>query len=142
MAARNKLDLKRDLRNVSHELVGLNRQLASKMIVLASQTGDTEPLFQAVEALKAGQEIYPADGAPRENAKIYQSLADALLRLGRANGDIVAIETSISVYRSAISLASMLGDEKMRKALKHNYLTARNILSKRNPDPNIMGVVA
>ena len=130
MAARNKLDLKRDLKSVTHELVGLNRQLASKMILLASQTGETAPLFQAVDALKAVQEIYPTDGAPQENAKIHQSLADALLRLGRANGDMTAIKMSIGVYRSAISLASMLGDEAMRQALKKNYLVARNLVGK------------
>lgn len=140
MALNNELKLKRDLKSVTHELVGLNRQLATKMIVLASQTGDVSPLFQAVDALKAAQEIYPADGAPLENAKIHQSLADSLLRLGRANGDMSAVKTSIGVYRSAISLASMLGDETMRKALKKNYMKARNIVNQDTHGPNLAGV--
>jgi len=139
MAVRNKLDLKRDLKSVTHELVGLNRQLASKMILLASQTGEIEPLLQAVEALKTAQDIYPADGAPQENAEIHKILAEALLRLGRENGDMAAVEKSIEVYRSAISLASMLGDDEMRKGLKKDYLTACKIINKNAPDPTLAG---
>ncbi|MGB0906456.1 MAG: hypothetical protein ACPGVT_03100 [Maricaulaceae bacterium] len=140
MVARNKLNLKRDLKNVTHELVGLNRQLAQKMILLASQTGETQPLFQAAEALTSSQQLYPSDGAPRENAKLYQSLADASFGIGRMNKDMDAIALSVESYRSAITLASMIGDEGLRSNLKEKYTIARNFLHQSSTDPSLVGV--
>lgn len=106
----------------------LNRELAAQMILLASQTGDTKPLVQAVEALRAADEHYSADATPRENAEVRQALADTLLTLGRANGDFNALRHAVSAYRDAITLASMLGDQRLRKALKRNYALACNLL--------------
>lgn len=131
VAKRNKLDLKRDLKSVTQELAILNRELASQTILLASQTSDTAPLIDAVAALRNARELYSLDAAPRENAEVQQTLADTLLTLGRANNDVEALEASIEAYRGAITLASMLGDEGMRRGLKKNYAAARKLLGGR-----------
>lgn len=131
MATRKELDLKRDLKSVNQQLANLNRELASQTILLASQTGDTAPLIQAVEALRNARELYSLDAAPRESAEVQQALADTLLSLGRAKDDTDALEASIEAYRGAITLASMLGDDTMRRALKKNYARARNLLGSR-----------
>jgi len=88
----NKLDLKRDLKEVSVELAALNRELALKMISL------------------------------------------------RAKDDVNALEHAIKAYRGAITLASMLGDEEMRRELKRDYSLARNLLGHRVSDPSLKGV--
>lgn len=128
MPIRTKTNLKKDYKKTTKELATLNRELAAQMILLASQTGDVDPLVHAVAALRAADEIYSKDASPRENAEVRQALADTLLTLGRANSDTGALEHAITAYRDAITLASLLGDQKLRKALKRNYGTARNLM--------------
>lgn len=128
---KTKIDLKRKLKKTNNELAKLNRELAGQMVLLASQTGDTEPLINAVKALRSAQALYSVDTMPRENAEVQQALADTLLKLGRANHDIEALESAVSAYRSAITIASVLGDEPMRKKLKKNYGLARALLGDR-----------
>ena len=137
---RNKLDLKRDLKKTNNQLAALNRELAAQMTLLASQTGDTAPLIQAVTALRSAQELYSIETTPRENAEVQQTLADTLLKLGRANHDKVALENAAEAYRGAITLASMLGDEKMRRALKKNYALAKALLGERAPTQGLFKV--
>jgi len=128
---RNQLDLKRSLKKTNNKLAKLNRELASQMVLLASQTGDTQPLIQAVTALRNAQELYSIDNTPRENAEVQQALADTLLKLGRANHDIEALNHAVEAYRGAITIASLIGDEPMRKELKKNYGLARALLGDR-----------
>ncbi|MDB2438403.1 hypothetical protein N9W89_06775 [Hellea sp.] len=132
MLEMKKLDLERNLKKTNNELAKLNRELAGHMVTLASQTGDTQPLIQAVNALRSAQELYSIDHMPRENAEVQQSLGDTLLKLGRANHDTDALEHAVEAYRGAITIASMIGDETMRKALKKNYGLARSLLGNRS----------
>ena len=48
--------------------------------------------------------------------------------MGRANHDNEALEHAIEAYRGAITLASLLGDDVMRRDLKKNYAIARSLL--------------
>ncbi len=138
MASRKKFELKRDHRKNTQELVKLNRELAAKMILLASQTGDTAPLIQAVDALQKADELFSSETTPRETAEIRQALADTLYTLGKAQNDVDALARSVEAYRSAITLASLLGDNKMRMSLKSNYSKARALLTKLIPAPNVI----
>ena len=128
---KNKLDLKRSLKNTNNQLAKLNRELAGQMTLLASQTGDTAPLIQAVKSLRSAQELYSIDNSPRENAEVQQALGDTLLKLGRANHDTEALSNAVEAYRGAITIASLLGDEIMRQELKKNYGLARALLGDR-----------
>jgi hypothetical protein len=140
MTKASKISLKRDYKKTTRELATLNRELAAQMILLASQTGDSAPLVHAVSALRAADELYSRDATPRENAEVRQALADTLLTLGRANSDSVALEHAVTAYRDAITIASLLGDQKLRKALKRNYGSARNLLEQqRAKRTNIRG---
>ena len=130
--APRKLDLKRRLKQTNNELATLNRELASKMIVLASETGETEPLLQAVKALRSVQTLYSVEDSPRENAEVQQALGDTLLKIGRQREDKQALEHAVQAYRGAITMASLLGDDKMRAELKKNYGLARSLLGKDN----------
>jgi len=130
---RKKLDLKREYKKTTRQLADLNRELAAKMILLASQTGDTAPLIQAVDALQKADELFSVDSTPREVAEIRQALAETLYTLGKAQDDRLALERSIEAYRSAITLASLLGDDKMRTTLKRNYAKAKKILAEKTP---------
>ena len=124
MPVRKKFDLRREFQKTTRQLADLNRDLAAKMIILASQTGDTAPLIQAVDALQKADDLFSADSTPREVAEIRQALAETLFTLGKTQDDRDAIERSIDAYRSAITLASLIGDEKMRLSLKRNYAKA------------------
>ena len=50
------LELRRDFKEATQELVVLNRELASQLILLSSQTGDPTPLIAAVNTLRSGPE--------------------------------------------------------------------------------------
>jgi len=130
---RKKLDLKREHRKTTRQLAELNRELAAKMILLASQTGDTAPLIEAVNALQKAQELFSTDTPPREVAEVRQALAETLYTLGKAQDDREALEHSIEAYRSAITLASLLSDDKMRQTLKRNYARAKKLLAEKTP---------
>ena len=136
----NELELRHDLNAVSRELAALNRELASQMILLASQTGETEPLIHAVQALQSSQKFYSVETAPRDSAEIQQALADTLLKIGRAEKDQLALQHSIKAYRHAITLASILGDEDMRRSLKSNYAIARTVMGEAGTRPSIISV--
>ena len=128
---KNKLDLKRSLKKTNNQLAQLNRELAGQMTLLASQTGDTAPLIQAVKTLRSVEELYSIESTPRENAEVQQALGDTLLKLGRANHDTEALGHAVEAYRGAITIASLIGDEAMRKTLKKNYGLARSLLGDR-----------
>ena len=125
---RKALDLKRDLKKTNNTLALLNRELAAQMVLLASQTGDSAPLIQAVTALRSAEQLYSIESTPRENAEVQQALADTLLTLGRTNDDQEALIHAIEAYRGAITLASLIGDNDMRRDLKQNYSTAKALL--------------
>ena len=127
----NKFELKRSLKKTNNQLARLNRELAGQMALLASQTGDTAPLIQAVKALRSAQELYSIDNSPRENAEVQQALGDTLLKLGRANHDTEALGNAVEAYRGAITIASLIGDEAMRKELKKSYGLARALMGDR-----------
>ena len=127
----NKLALKRDLKKTNNALAQLNRELASQMVLLASQTGDTAPLIQAVSALRSAEKLYSIDNTPRENAEVQQDLADTLLTIGRTNNDTEALQHAVEAYRGAITIASLIGDEAMRRDLKKNYGIAKALLGDR-----------
>ncbi len=124
----NTLDLQRYLKKTNNALANLNRELAGQMVLLASQTGDTAPLVQAVAALRSAEELYSIESKPRENAEVQQALADTLLTLGRANQDNEALLHAVEAYRGAITIASLIGDEAMRRELKRNYRQAKSLL--------------
>lgn len=139
MATAPNTDLQQEYRNTTRELAGLNRELASQMISLASQTGDTDPLVHAIEALRAADELYQGETSLRENAEVRQALADTLLTLGRVKSNSVILENAITAYRDAITIASLLGDQNLRRTLKRNYGHARALLSEIGQPSQIRG---
>ena len=117
--------LEEKLGSVSRELAVLNRELASQMVMLASQTGDARPLIGAVEALRKVEGYYSTAGDPRAKLETQEALADTLLALGRSNTDADALHHALLAYRSAITLASLLGDDTARRRLRANYAAAQ-----------------
>lgn len=123
--------LEAKLGRVTQRLAGLNRELASQMILLASQTGDATPLVGAVKALRKVQSYYSADQAPRDTADVHASLGDALLVLGRARNDHEVLAHAVESYRSAITLCSLLGDDATRRLLRAKYREAQAAMDSR-----------
>lgn len=139
MAKRQQLSLKRNLKQNTRDLAELNREMASQLIMLASQTGEVEPLKQAVDTLRKIDTLYSSETTPRETAEIRQTLADTLLTIGKATNEVETLEHAIAAYRDAITLASVIGDETMRKSLKRNYGLARSLLGNRGQGGNYQG---
>ena len=136
----NGLDLKREYKSVTGKLALLNRELAENMISLAEQTGETRPLIQALNALHSARQTFTIESTPRENAEIQQLMANTLLKIGRQTDDVRCLEHAIKAYRGAITLASMLGDDTMRRELKRDYSLARNLIGQRGSNQSLLGV--
>lgn len=135
---RKKLEVQ--LQETNSLLGKLNRELADKMVLLASQTGNAEPLIDAVAALRKAKTYYNIETAPQETIDIQESLADTLLALGQQKYDTPALESAVDAYRSAITLASLLGDEDRRQNLKSNYRKACALLGCHEKTPSLFKV--
>lgn len=133
-------NLNRELSSVNSKLGGLNRELAAKMIQLAAQTGDTSSLIEAVQALRKAKTYYQVETAPRDSLDVQHALADTLLCLGRQTNDKMALNNALEAYRSAITLASLIGDEDLRADLKSNYTLTQGLLGEAERTPSLFNV--
>ena len=133
---REMADLQIKLRETDRELGRLNWELASELITLAEQSDDPRSLIEAVEALRSATRYYTFEDAPREHAQIQKGIADTLLMLGRKTGDREALGSARDAYRGAITLASLLSDEKLREELHVSYKETLELLGEgKKPAP-------
>ncbi len=135
-----KAELSRKLAETDAQLAELNKELADKMVLLAEQTGDTAPLIQAVQALKSAKKYYNIDTAPKETLDVQEALANTLLSLGKKAEDEEALESAVAAYRNAITLASLVGDDDRRRALKSNYRSAMTFLGEHTKTTSLFKV--
>ena len=124
MSKANKFSLRKTHKQTSVELSKLNREMALKMIMLASETGDVEPLMDAVQAFRSTEELFNQNSAPIEDAKIQKKLGDVLFSIGKNEVNMRALEHSIMAYRGAITIASLLGAEGLRAEVREKYKRA------------------
>ena len=108
------------------ELAKLNREIALRMIALAQETGEIKPLIDAVNALRSSEEYYFQDTVQIDTARVQKKLGDVLLNVGKNEDDMSALEAAITAYRSAITIASMLGAQKLRLDARKSYALAMN----------------
>lgn len=133
----NKFLLRQQDKTVVKELAELNREMALRMIMLACETGDVEPLIDAVQAMQATEELYTQNTTPIENAHIQKKLGDVLLSVGKNEVDIRALEHAILAYRSAITIASMLGANDLRAEVRASYKLALKYAGQEEGSPTL-----
>ena len=121
------LNLRQKLKKTNEDLAALNRELAARMIALAAQTGDPQPLIEAVQALAKTNDLFTQSSTPLSHAQIQKGLGDTLLKLSRAEHNVDALDHAIIAYRGAITVASMLGETKLRDAAKKNCTLAMRL---------------
>ena len=131
----SKLDAK--LANTDARLALMNAQLAAEMVKLAGQTNDLAPLKQAEEALSAARNYYTFENTPVEISMVQVALGDMLLKLGRTHSDKLAIARAKTAYRAAITLASMHGDDALRKDLRNKLTMTESLLGQRSKTPSL-----
>ncbi len=124
MGKANHLELRRAHKNVTVELAQLNQDMAIKLIDLAHQTGEVAPLIEAVKAMRASNEMYCQETANIDLAIMQKKLGDTLLRVGKTEMDKPALDAAIEAYRGAITMASLLGEHKLRTTLRASYTQA------------------
>lgn len=142
MANSGIFDLRRNHREATVDLARLNREMAIQMIMLASETGEKKPLIDAVISLRRAEQLFEQETTPIENAEIHKKLGDVLLGIGKNEDDMEALDYAILAYRSAITLASLLGAEDLREDARQNYSLAKSYRGISDPRPSIslMGV--
>lgn len=137
MTKRGIFNLRRNHQEATVDLARLNREMAIQMIVLASETGEKKPLIDAVISLRKADELFQQETTPIENAEIHKKLGDVLLNIGKNEADMEALDYSILAYRSAITLASLLGAEGLRASARENYALAKSYRGISEPRPSI-----
>ncbi len=125
-----KLEMLREHKKATIELSKLNREIALRMIALAHETGEIKPLIDAVNALRSSEEYYFQDTVQLDTARVQKKLGDVLLNIGKNEDDMSAIESAIIAYRSAITIASMLGAQNLRRDARKSYALAMNYAGK------------
>lgn len=134
MTSKNKSDViskslenRRDLKLASRELAKLNRELATQMIVLASQTGDVNALVSSADMLRQSRDRFGPENTPLENAEIHLILASTLHQIARANRDPGVLENALVEYRHAITLASVTNNDALRSRVRKDYARAQEL---------------
>ncbi len=126
----NRFSILRKHKTATMELSKLNREIALRMIALANETGEIKPLIDAVKALRASEEFYFQDTVQIDTARVQKKLGDVLLNIGKNEDDMTAIEAAIMAYRGAITISSMLGEQKLRLEARKSYALAMNYAGK------------
>lgn len=124
-----KLNLKRTNRQSEEALAILNRELVLKLIALAGQTGEVEPLIEAVQNLSRTSGLYTQSNTTAEHAELQKALGDTLYKIARKENHKAALDHAIIVYRGSITVASMLDESKLRSAAKRNCTLAMKLRS-------------
>lgn len=115
-------------------LVKLNRELVEQLLLLAGQTGDIAPLIQAVDVLRSAEDLYGIEASPQDNADLLKRLGDTLFRVGGRENNVLAVKQAVAAYRSTITIASMLGAERLRRDTRSAYQRAMSFLSAHDQD--------
>lgn len=135
-----KAKLAEQLAQTDAKLAMMNAQLAAQMVRLAGQTDDLEPLEKAEEAIRAARSHYAYENTPVEVMMVQIALGDMLSKLGRAKSDTDAIMRSKAAYRTAITLASMHGDDDARHDLRNKIRIIDSVLGNRPQVPSLFKV--
>ena len=132
-----KFSLRRQHKQTTAQLSELNREMALKLVSLASETGEVKPLIDAVHALRASEELFSQDTAQIDTARLQKKLGDILLKVGKDEHNKDAVEAAITAYRGAITIASVLGAQNLRMDAKKSHALAMNFLGKGKKRPGI-----
>jgi len=138
--SRKPKNLEDELANTDAKLALLNAELAAKMVKLAGQTSDLGPLAQAEEALSATRRYYEYENTPVEICLVQSALGDMFVRLGKAKNERTAFQRAHKAYRTAMTLASMQGNETMRLELRDKLKIADSLMGKNNRTPALFKV--
>lgn len=129
--------LQDDLAHTDAKLALLNAQLAAQMVKLAGQTSDLAPLMQAEEALSATRRYYEYEDTPTEICMVQVALGDMFVRLGQQQNEKAAFARAKTAYRTAITLASMQGNDAMRHELRDKMKVVESLLGRSQKTPSL-----
>ena len=76
--------------------------LADSLVIFGDQTGQPEPLSEAVVAYRAALQEYTRERVPLDWALTQNNLGNALQRLGEREADTTHLEEAVVAYRAAV----------------------------------------
>ena len=132
--------LAKELADSDAILALLKAELAAQKIRLAGQTNDLAPLQDAEDAIALARKYYIFENTPVEIGMVHAALGDMFLKLGREKMDIPAITRGRDAYRSAITLASLHGDDQERRALRKKVKLAESYIGGPRKIPSLFRV--
>ena len=129
--------LRAQLAQTDARLALAKAELAAQMIKLAGQTSDLAPLKQAEEALSSARNFYTFENTPVEIGMVQVAIGDMLVKLGREKSDKSAFLRAKTAYRAAITLASLHGDDALRKDLRNKMKLVEALLGTGPKTPSL-----
>ena len=66
-----------------------------------------------------------------------QARVDMMMKIGKDEQDMEALDYAIIAYRGAITISSLLGETRLRTAARKNYALAKNLRGIHEPKSNI-----
>ena len=131
---------RRDLKKNTQNLKKLNTELATQMILLASETGNVEDLISAAKVLRGSQKRFGVENTVTENAEVHTKLASTLYAIGETRRDLRVLDVAISEFRHAITLASITNNHALRYQLRKRYAKARDLYAELGGSASTKGV--
>jgi len=126
---RKKAEKPQDQIEKTDERMALTKvETAAKMIKSAEQNSDAAPLNEASQALKIARDFFGLENTPIEICMVQVALGDMFFKLGREESNKAIIAQAKTAYRTAITMASVQGDEALRMDLRAKVKLVESLL--------------
>lgn len=112
-------------------------EIAAQLIKLAGQTSDVALLKEADESLTIAREFFGFENAPIEICLVQVALGDMFFTLGRKASDRGVMIQAKAAYRTAITMASLQGDEALRTDLRAKVKLVDSLLGQGPKTPSL-----
>lgn len=138
--SQNRAKLAEQLHDTTSEIVRTKFELVREYVSLADMETSASHLDAALDVLSSLNATTLMENALSEYVEVQSHVAAGFLRIGRKTKNRLTLEKAKHAYRGAITLASVLGDDDMRQALRQNYRTTLSLLGDKPQNPSLFKV--
>jgi len=135
-----KAKLSGQLQVTNVELSQTKFALTREFISLARHQNDAVHLDDALTVLASMNKTHSMENAMYEHVDLQSEVAELFLSIGRQKNSRTLLEKAKKAYRTAITLASLTGDDAMRETLRQNYRITLSLLGDKPQSPSLFKV--
>ncbi len=125
---RKKAKLSEKLETTGAEITQVKFDLIREFISLARQENEAVHLDDALAVLSAMTQSLSMESTVHDHVILQSEIAATFLRIGRKTNDQKILVKAKHAHRSAITLASISGNDALREELRKNYRFTLSLL--------------